>query len=76
MTSPSRSNDLFNAFLKAQGIERRVVLQTPHHLSLPAIIGGTDLLATVPLATGLRFAQHNTVQLMALPFEPPSFPIQ
>lgn len=76
VSSPARSNALFEQFLQRRGIERRVVLSTPHHLSLPAIIEDSDLLATVPLATGARFAKLGTIELVRLPFKPPSFAVQ
>jgi hypothetical protein len=46
------------------------------YLSLPGIVEETDLLATVPLATGARFAKLGTVELGRLPFKPPSFSVQ
>lgn len=76
VASPARSNEFFEKFLDRRGIQRRIVLRTPHHLSLPAIIEETDLLATVPLATGVRFARLGGVQLISLPFTPPSFAVQ
>jgi len=76
VSSPARSNMLFEQFLQRRGIERRIVMSTPHHLSLPAIVEETDLLATVPLATGARFAKLGTVELVRLPFKPPSFAVQ
>lgn len=76
VASPARSNDLFEKFLEQRGLKRHIVLSTPHHMSLPAIIEETDLLATVPLATGARFAQLGTVQLLGLPFDPPTFSVQ
>lgn len=74
--SPARSNILFEQFLQRRGVERRVVLSTPHHLSLPAIVSKSDLIATVPLATGALFAEFGAIQLVPLPFRPPSFPVQ
>ena len=76
VASPARSNSLLEHFLERRGLHRRVVLRTPHHLGLPAIIENTDLIATLPLAAGARFAQFGTVQLLRLPFEPPSFGVQ
>ena len=76
VSSPARTNALFEAFLERRSIKRRIVLETPHHLSLPAIIESTDLMATVPLATGARFVQLGTVMLARLPFTPPSFAVQ
>jgi DNA-binding transcriptional LysR family regulator len=59
VTSPSRSARLLESWLKSKRIERNVVLRTPHHLSLPAIIEATDLVGTVPLAVAVWFAQHG-----------------
>jgi DNA-binding transcriptional LysR family regulator len=74
--SPSRTGRLFETLLQRRGIERRIVLRTSHHLSLPAIIESTDLLATVPLAVGVRFADVNAVQLVPLPFRPEMFDVK
>lgn len=76
VSSPARTNALFEAFLEKRSIKRRIVLETPHHLSLPAIVESTDLMATVPLATGARFVQLGMVELLRLPFTPPSFAVQ
>lgn len=76
VASPARSNEFFDKFLTRRGLQRRIVLSTQHHMSLPAIIEATDLLATVPLATGARFAQLGAVQLLGLPFQPPTFAVQ
>ena len=76
VTSPARSNALFERFLDQRKIQRRVVVRTPHHLTLPAIVEETDLLATVPLASGVHFARMGRVELIQLPFQPPSFGVQ
>lgn len=78
VTSPSRSGRLFGNWLQRKGIERRVVLRTPHHLSLPAIIASTDLMATVPVVVGAYFADAGagSVRLMPLPFRPILFDVQ
>jgi DNA-binding transcriptional LysR family regulator len=76
VSSPARSNSLFEQFLSSRDIERRVVLSTPHHLSLPAIVSRSDLIATVPLAAGAQFAELGTIELVRLPFKPPNFAVQ
>jgi len=76
VTSVTRSANLLESCLRARRIERHVVLRTPHHLSLPAIIESTDLVATVPLAVAVWFAQHGAVDVVALPFRPPVFEVQ
>jgi DNA-binding transcriptional LysR family regulator len=76
VTAPARSLVSLERHLQQQGIHRRVVLSTPHYLSLPAIIESTDLIATVPLAACARFARQGTLQLLRTPFDPPSFSVQ
>ena len=73
--SPSRSSALFESWLAKRHIERTVVLRTPHHLSLPAIVEATDLMATVPLALAVWFARHEAVRVAPLPFTPPTFEV-
>ncbi|HWH82120.1 MAG TPA: LysR family transcriptional regulator [Burkholderiaceae bacterium] len=76
VASPARSNSLLEQVLERRGLRRRVVMRTPHYLGLPAIIESTELVAILPLAAGARFAQMGSVQLLPLPFEPPSFGVQ
>lgn len=76
IASPARSNTMLERHLARRGIKRQVVLQTPHHLSLPAIIEDTDLVATISLATAVWFAESGKLEMMRLPFSPPTFLVQ
>jgi DNA-binding transcriptional LysR family regulator len=71
-----RSQEVFERFLQKEGIRRRVVLNTPHFMSLPAIIAKSDLVATVPLAVGTAFAQAAEIRLVRPPFAIPSFALK
>ena len=51
-----RSQELFERFLASKKIRRRVVLYTPHFMSLPMIIAKSDLVATVPHAIGMYYS--------------------
>ena len=62
-----RTHDLFERELKKRGCVRRVRLEIPHYLSLPAIIEASDLVATVPRDVGAAFARRAKLRL----FEPP-----
>ena len=73
VSSPARSTDFLEEFLARKRIVRRVVFETPHHMSLPAIMEQTDLIATVPLATCHRYARLGAVVVAALPIDPPLF---
>lgn len=76
VTSPARTNDLFDRFLERRGIRRQVAVRTPHHLSLPSIVADTDLVATVPFATAQYFADLGVVAMAPLPFKPPIFGVE
>ena len=75
VTSPSRTSALLQRALQEQQLERRVVMRTRHHLSLPSIIAATDLIATVPLAAGERLSERASVKLVPLPFLPQVFDV-
>jgi DNA-binding transcriptional LysR family regulator len=74
--TPARSTALLDKFLAGKGIERRIVVRTPHHLVLPIVVAQSDLIATVPLAVADHLAASTEVQVLPLPFTPPSFLVQ
>jgi DNA-binding transcriptional LysR family regulator len=75
-SNPARSMALLDRFLARHRIQRRVVLRTPHHLVLPVVVAQTDLIATVPLAVASHLSGRTDIQVLALPFLPPSFAVQ
>jgi DNA-binding transcriptional LysR family regulator len=67
-----RSQEIFERFLVAHRIERRVVLTTPHFMSLPMIIARSELIATVPHVIGLFFTRWSEgIRAVAPPFRLP-----
>jgi len=75
VSTPARSNSLLEKSLERQRVHRRVVLSSPHHLSLASTVAASDLIATVPLGTATDMARSGYVVLTALPFRPPVFTI-
>ncbi|MRW89772.1 LysR family transcriptional regulator [Duganella sp. FT80W] len=71
-----RSQELFEQFLTRKRIQRRVVLETPHFMSIPFLIAGSDLVATVPRAVGESFAQFADIKLVEPPLDIPSFDLK
>jgi DNA-binding transcriptional LysR family regulator len=63
-----RSHDLFERELQRRGCVRRVRLEIPHYLSLPVIIAGSDLVATVPRDIGRAFTKLAKLRLLEPPF--------
>jgi DNA-binding transcriptional LysR family regulator len=62
-----RSQEIFERFLERKRIRRKVVLHTPHFLSIPIIIARSDLVATVPHALAIYFARMSRDLALAMP---------
>lgn len=71
-----RSQEIFEQLLAKHKIERRIVLSTPHFMSIPFIIASTDLLVTVPYAVGESFAKISNIRLIHPPLEIPQFDLK
>lgn len=64
-----RSQEIFEHTLVGLGLERRVVLNIPHFMSVPFIIMESDLIVTVPLAVGQSFARMTNLKMFPLPIQ-------
>ena len=64
---------LLEGALKRRRIERRVLLELPGFLGLPAIVSTTDLIATLPRHIGETLAKTSGLSVFACPFPIPSF---
>lgn len=62
-----RSQEIFEQFLERNKIRRKIVLLTPHFLSLPMIITRSDLVATVPHALAVYFVRLSSDLAVAMP---------
>jgi DNA-binding transcriptional LysR family regulator len=62
-----RSQEIFERYLERKRIRRKVVLLTPHFLSIPIIIARSDLVATVPHAVAIYFARMSRDLAFAMP---------
>jgi DNA-binding transcriptional LysR family regulator len=71
-----RSQEVFERYLEKNNIRRRVVLSTPHFMSIPFIVATSDLVVTVPLAVGTSFAGFSDVRLVQPPLKIPSFDLK
>lgn len=62
------ANELLEAELRDQGLQRRVVLKVEHFLALPTILSESDLIFTVPYAIGAGLAKLADIKLVQPPF--------
>jgi len=76
VSQSGRSQELFEAQLTQMGLERRVALRSPHYMSVPLLVAGSDLISTVPKAVGAIFARMAPLRLIDPPFATPLINIQ
>lgn len=69
-------SQLLEAALAAHSIEQRVVLRLPGFLGLAAIVGGTDLVATLPRHTGETLAASGGLRVLPCPVPVPGFTVK
>ncbi|HEV8444347.1 MAG TPA: LysR family transcriptional regulator [Steroidobacteraceae bacterium] len=72
-----RTHEMFERYLRAKKLHRRVVLETPHFLSIPSIISRSDLVVTVPHAVGV-FVQdvHMNIRIAQPPMRTPKIDLK
>jgi DNA-binding transcriptional LysR family regulator len=73
VASPARSNAMLERAIERMRIKRRIILSSPNHLSLPATIACTDLIATLPLGVANDFMHSGDLVVVPLPFRSPTF---
>ncbi|HEX7954820.1 MAG TPA: LysR substrate-binding domain-containing protein, partial [Burkholderiales bacterium] len=66
------SQALFERKLQELGYRRRIVLRSPHFMSVPLLLSQSNLIATVPLAVGRIYAKLANLRVLPVPFEVPT----
>jgi DNA-binding transcriptional LysR family regulator len=70
--SEGRSQEIFEDYLEAHGLERHVSVYTPHFLSIRRLIAQSDMVATVPHALGIEYGNAvYDLKVMEPPFLSP-----
>jgi LysR family transcriptional activator of mexEF-oprN operon len=76
VTAKGDFRGVIDAVLQKMDRVRRVTLSVPLFASLPALIEGSDLIATVPDHVGRALASQGRLRFQELPFESPTFAIR
>jgi DNA-binding transcriptional LysR family regulator len=72
-----RTYEIFERFLQAKKIRRRVALETPHFMSIPFIISQSDLIVTVPHAVGMFVKSgHMNIRIAQPPMRTPKIDLK
>ncbi len=64
-----RGMSVLDRELAAHGVTRRVRFSLPRFMGVPFLVAESDMIATVPLAVGRRFAEITDVRLVRLPWD-------
>src|SRR5260370_42426635 len=71
-----RIQDVVEVGLAAKGLHRRTGLQIPHFVSIPFIVAGSDLVATIPRPLAIQFAGMCDLRVLDPPFPIPTIEIK
>ncbi|QKO21133.1 LysR family transcriptional regulator [Rhodoferax sp. BAB1] len=71
VVKPDGREHVIEQFLQAKGIQRRVVVELSHFMSLLPIVETSDLIATVPRDLAAFFVQHGEVRYVDTPMKSP-----
>jgi DNA-binding transcriptional LysR family regulator len=62
--------------LRKHGLDSRIAVRVPHFLALPAIVGSSDLVATVPRPLGVLMADAVPIEILPHPLRLPKLVIR
>jgi DNA-binding transcriptional LysR family regulator len=71
-----RTHEVVDAGLAAQGLKRRIALQTGHFLSVPFLLEQSDLVATLPRPLAIQFAGMCNLLVVEPPFSIPPIEVK
>lgn len=63
----SRTMEMYERYIQAQGIQRRIGLQMSHYMSVPGLVEQSDLVVVLPRVIAERFAQSWRLKVLAPP---------
>ncbi|MEG3167949.1 LysR family transcriptional regulator [Sphingomonas sp. LB3N6] len=67
-----RSQDVFERRIGELGHHRRIVLHSPHFMSVPFLVAQSDMITVVPLAVARIYARLLQLKALPLPFDVPA----
>jgi DNA-binding transcriptional LysR family regulator len=66
-----RSQEIAERRIAELGLVRRVILRSPHFMSVPHLVATTDVISIVPRAVGRAFLRSGRLKLLEPPFQIP-----
>lgn len=72
----NRSQEMYESLLAERGIERKIVLQISHYMSMPAIIERSNLTAVLPRSVAHIYEKHAAVRIIEPPVGIPTYSLK
>ncbi len=76
VSQAGRSQEIFEKAMQERGLSRRIMLRSPHFMSVPLLIATSNLIAIVPRALGVSYAGLCPLKLLEPPLEIPLIQIK
>lgn len=76
ISEKGRSTEAAEKRIGIQGLNRRVILKSPHFMTIPLVIAESDYVSIVPKAVGRAYARKHNLKMMALPFALPQIELK
>jgi DNA-binding transcriptional LysR family regulator len=76
ISQKGRIQDVVEVGLAAKGLHRRIGVQIAHFVSIPFIVAGSDLVATIPRPLAIQFAAICDLRVLDPPFPIPTIEIK
>ncbi|MBY5851572.1 LysR family transcriptional regulator [Rhizobium ruizarguesonis] len=76
VAAEGRSQEIFEKRMLDLGLKRRVLLRSPHYMSLPVQIAHSDMVSVVPRAVAQLAVQTANVKALEPPFEIPAIELK
>ncbi|PZO75023.1 MAG: LysR family transcriptional regulator [Sphingomonas hengshuiensis] len=76
VSQEGRSQEIFERALAEAKLSRRVMLHSQHFMTVPLLIAGSDLVATVPRAVALAYSRMTSLEVFAPPMSIPNIELK
>ena len=72
----SRTMEMYERYIQAQGIQRRIGLQMSHYMSVPGLVEESDLVVVLPRTIAERFAESWRLKVLVPPVGIPQYDLK
>lgn len=72
----SRTMEMYERYIRDQGIERKIGLQMSHYMSVPGLVEESDLVVVLPRTIAEGFAQSRQLRVLAPPAGIPRYDLK